>query len=149
MADNRYLGCGMKFPPEVNPGTGRFVTVEGTDSVKESIYIILKTQKGERFLLPEFGSSLMSYAFMTPTKTTLELMKYDIRTMLLEQEPRLSDVQVDVDPVVQNGCLMVSIQYQIQGSYTKDSMVFPFYLDGAQKEAYDETAGYPAGSQKP
>jgi phage baseplate assembly protein W len=137
----------MKFPPEVNPGTGRFVTVEGIDSVKESIFIILKTQKGERFLLPEFGSSLMSYAFITPTRTMLELMKHDIRTVLLEQEPRLSDVQVDVDPVVRDGCLLVSIQYRVQDSYTTESMVFPFYLDG--EEGYNEAAGYPARSQRP
>ena len=39
------LGSGMKFPPQINPATGRFEVVSGQASVKESVYIILMTQK--------------------------------------------------------------------------------------------------------
>ena len=60
MADKAFLGMGMKFPPQINPATGRFVVSTNEESVKESIYLILMTQKSERFLRPEFGSDLLS-----------------------------------------------------------------------------------------
>ena len=40
-----FLGKGMKFPPQINPATGRFVTVDGAQAIKESIYLILMTAK--------------------------------------------------------------------------------------------------------
>ena len=46
----------MKFPPQIDPATGRFVTASEEESVKESVYLILMTQRTERFLRPEFGS---------------------------------------------------------------------------------------------
>ena len=46
MKTNTFLGRGMKFPPQVNPATGRIVTSEDNISVKESIYLILMTNKG-------------------------------------------------------------------------------------------------------
>ena len=48
MDEKLYLGTGMKFPPQVNKATGRFVLSSQEENVKESIYLILMTQKTER-----------------------------------------------------------------------------------------------------
>lgn len=37
MNEEIYLGKGMKFPPQINPTTGRFVCVSGKESVRESV----------------------------------------------------------------------------------------------------------------
>ena len=34
--EKEYLGSGMKFPPQINKATGRFVTVSEEESVKEN-----------------------------------------------------------------------------------------------------------------
>ncbi len=44
MEDKAFLGTGVRFPPQVHPATGRFVTVSGDNSIKESVYLILMTQ---------------------------------------------------------------------------------------------------------
>lgn len=75
MANERFLGSGMKFPPKVDPSTGRFVISAGEQSVKESVYLILMTQRGERWLEPLFGARLLSYSFMDTSPTMLGLMK--------------------------------------------------------------------------
>ena len=69
----------MKFPPQVNPATGRFETVSEEKSVKESVYLILMTQKTERIVRPDFGSELMSYTFMDTSLTALSLMARQIK----------------------------------------------------------------------
>ena len=135
-----YLGTGFKFPPSVDPGTGRFLTSSGEQSVKESVYLILMTQQGERWLLPGFGSNLMSFTFMDTSVTMLNVLSNNLRTILLGQEPRISDVDIDIDPEVRDGCLFVNIQYLVSETNTRDNFVFPFYLNaGRMEDESDET----------
>nr|WP_297176064.1 GPW/gp25 family protein [uncultured Agathobaculum sp.] len=138
MANERFLGSGMKFPPQIDKSTGRFVISAGEQSVKESIYLILMTQRGERWLEPQFGARLLGYSFMDTSPTMLGLMKNDLTSVLLEQEPRLSDVTVSIDPTVRNGCLLINISYVIAQTNQRDNLVFPFYLNVQPEEESDE-----------
>ena len=138
MANERFLGSGMKFPPQIDKSTGRFVISAGEQSVKESIYLILMTQRGERWLEPQFGARLLGYSFMDTSATMLGLMKNDLTSVLLEQEPRLSDVTVSIDPTVRNGCLLINISYVIAQTNQRDNLVFPFYLNVQPEEESDE-----------
>ena len=128
MENKEYLGNGLKFPFQVNKATGRVVMAGGEQSVKESVYIILMTQKGERFTRRNFGSRLLSYTFMDTSVTRINMMAREIEQTILEQEPRISDVEVNVDPKLDKGCLIVNVSYVIAKSHTRDSIVFPFYL---------------------
>ena len=130
-----FLGSGMKFPPQINPATGRFEVASGETSVKESVYIILMTQKSERWIRPEFGSSLMNYTFMDTSTTMLNLMAREVAGDLMRQEPRLADVKVKIDAKSKQGCLIIYIDYLIRETNVRDNLVFPFYLD----TTWDET----------
>lgn len=129
MTDREYLGSGLKFPLQVNKATGRIVMSDGVQSVKESIYIILMTQKGERFTRRNFGSRLLSYTFMDTSITRINMMKREIEQTIIAQEPRISDVDVDIEPKLDKGCLIVNVSYMVAKSHTRDSIVFPFYLN--------------------
>ena len=135
MDDRAFLGTGMKFPPQIDPGTGRFALSSGLQNVKESVYIILMTNRGERWLDPDFGSDIMCYTFMDTSLTMLNLLSSDLRTLLMEQEPRISDVTVDIDPEVKDGCMLVNVAYTVADTNTRDNLVFPFYLNAGGEEA--------------
>ena len=134
MNNKAFLGAGMKFPPQIDPGTGRFAVSSQEQSVRESVYLILMTNRGERWLEPGFGSRMMSYAFMDTSPTMLRMFSDELRELLLKQEPRISDVDVDVDPEIKDGCLLVSVQYTVAASHQADSLVFPFYLNVVREE---------------
>ena len=125
-----YLGRGIKFPLQVNPATGRLQMSARAESVKESIYIILMTQKTERFARSGFGSRLMSYPFMDMSTTWITMMSQEIWEDIVSQEPRVTAVTVDIDAESQDGCLLVNVDYTIVGSNTRGNLVFPFYLKG-------------------
>lgn len=133
MAKEWFLGTGLKFPLQVNKTTGRFVMSQGQDNVKESLYMILMTQQSERFTRPEFGSRMMSYTFMDTSETMLNVMARDIQNTILTQEPRIAKANVNISQKLEQGCLMVDIQYMLRETNTMDNMVFPFYLY-AEKE---------------
>ena len=135
MDERAFLGAGMKFPPQIDPGTGRFALSYGAQNVKESVYIILMTNRGERWLDPDFGSDIMRYTFMDTSLTMLNLLSSDLRTLLMEQEPRISDVTVDIDPEVKDGCMLVNVAYTVADTNTRDNLVFPFYLNAGGEEA--------------
>lgn len=129
MTDRTYLGQGVKFPVQVDRNSGRFLLSGGLDSLRESIYLILMTQRTERWADPEFGSGLTGYAFMDTSPTMLNLLRDDIRRTILTQEPRAARVDVRVDAGEREGCLMVYIDYTAAEGYTSGSLVFPFYLE--------------------
>ena len=135
MSDKAFLGAGMKFPPQIDPGTGRFAVSAREQSVRESVYLILMTNRGERWLEPGFGSQMMSYAFMDTSPTMMRLMADDLRALLLQQEPRISDVDVSIDPETRDGCLLVSVRYTVAATNRQDNLVFPFYLNAVREEA--------------
>ena len=135
MDERAFLGAGMKFPPQIDPGTGRFALSSGAQNVKESVYIILMTNRGERWLDPDFGSDIMRYTFMDTSLTMLNLLSSDLRALLLEQEPRIRDVTVDIDPEVRDGCMLVNVGYTVADTNTRDNLVFPFYLNAGGEEA--------------
>ena len=134
MSSKSFLGTGMKFPPQIDPGTGRFSLSSGAQSVRESVYLILMTQRGERWLEPEFGSRILSYTFLDISPTTVTLLTNELRALLLEQEPRISDVQVELDPETREGCLIFNLSYTITETNTRDNLVFPFYLHPGEGE---------------
>ena len=134
MNNRKFLGTGMKFPPQIDAGTGRFALSSGPQSVKESIYLILMTQRGERWLEPDFGSRIMSYTFLDTSPTLITLITNELRALRLEQEPRISNVDVQIDPNVRDGCLIFQLSYTITETNTRDNLVFPFYLNPGEEE---------------
>lgn len=129
MMQKDFLGKGIKFPVQVDKASGRFVLSSGEESVRESIYLILMTQRTERWTDLSFGSELMTYAFMDTSPTMLNLMRDDIRRTILLQEPRVAELEITIDSQVQEGCLMIYLDYTVAGGYTEGSLVFPFYLE--------------------
>ncbi len=137
MNDN-FLGTGMKFPPEIDAATGHFKTVSGNQTVKESVYLILMTQKTERLVRPDFGSDIMSYTFMETGPTMLSIFRRNITEILLTQEPRISDVDVTTEYREGDGAVIVSIDYLVRSTNTRDNLVFPFYLNSTPDEPEEE-----------
>lgn len=128
MNQKAQLGTGIKFPLQVNQTTGRFLLSQGADNVKESLYLILMTQQGERFTRQEFGSRIMAYPFIETSTTMLNIMAREIQNTILEQEPRIWQVEVKIEPDQRLGYLQIELRYMLRETQTKDSMTVPFYI---------------------
>ena len=140
MAESGFLGKGMKFPPQVNPATGRFEIVSEEQSVKEAVYLILMTQQTERPMRPEFGTNLMSYTFLDLGATMLNMVMRSLKDQLMNQEPRIADVEITADTESRPGVMLFDIAYTVRSSNVRDNLVFPFYLniEAEEEEAEDE-----------
>lgn len=139
MDEELYFGKGMKFPPQINPTTGRFVCVSGREGVRESVYLILMTQKTERKMRLDYGCNAAGYVFNSADATTLNIMARELENDIMRNEPRIGSVDVTMDTTSKAGCLYINVDYHLREGNVSENMVFPFYLgeEPLQEETYE------------
>ncbi len=87
---------GWKFPIEVDENTGKIKTVEDNENVKQSIKIILQTQKFERKVVPTFGTDLRAFMFEVVDPAFISMLTGTIRSSLTMWENHIEDLDVSV-----------------------------------------------------
>ena len=111
MNGKEFLGRGLKFPLQVDPKTGKIAMVDQEEDIREAIGIILRTGQGER------SSSMLSS------------IAQELRLILLEQEPRIRDVEIQCDPLgQQEGAVVIHVSYTVRSTNNRYNHVYPFYM---------------------
>lgn len=129
MNGNKFLGRGLKFPLQVDPRTGKLAMAEGEEDIREAIGIILRTGKGERVMRPDFGADTLDYAFAPLSSSMTNSISHDLRLILLEQEPRIQDVEVECEELDQNsGTVVIHVSYTVRSTNNRYNHVYPFYV---------------------
>lgn len=125
-----FLGKGLHFPVETDAVTGRLKESSYEENIKESIYLIVMTRKGERVMRPDFGCDIFSYMFETMDYTTLTMMKHAVLEAVIRWEPRITDIQVEIEDLAEkNSAVEICIDYRVRATNNPFNLVFPFYLE--------------------
>lgn len=128
MNGKEFLGRGLKFPLQVDPRTGKLAMADQEEDIKEAIGIILRTGKGERVMRPDFGANTMDYAFAPMSSSMTNAIAHDLRLVLLEQEPRIRDVEMQCDEMDRNsGAVVIHVSYTVRSTNNRYNQVYPFY----------------------
>ena len=126
-----FLGIGWKFPVGVDSITGKIVMSEYEEDIRESIWIILATAKGERVMQPDFGCGIHNFVFATMSMATMGLIESSVREALIRYEPRIDLNEVKVLLIQDNlGKLEIEISYLVRTTNNEFNLVYPFYLQG-------------------
>jgi phage baseplate assembly protein W len=125
-----FLGKGWQFPVALDGG-GALAVAEYEESVRQSIWVILGTAKGERVMRPDFGCGIYDMVFGVSSSTTASEAAEEVRDALVEFEPRIDVLGVEVSPGGDGEVLYISIDYQIRATNTVFNLVYPFYLEGS------------------
>lgn len=124
-----FLGRGWKFPVGVNPVTGRIAMSEYEQDIREAIWIILSTARGERLMRPDFGCGIHDLVFDTISRATLGVFESRVREAILEWEPRVELTALDISAKdAANGKLDIRLTYRVRETNNEFNLVFPFYL---------------------
>jgi hypothetical protein len=113
----------------VDAKTGRISMSEYEQDIKEAIWIILSTSKGERVMRPDFGCGIHDLIFAPINTTTVNLVENTVREALTLWEPRIELIKVEVSTERSaEGKLLVSIDYRVRVTNNRFNLVYPFYL---------------------
>jgi phage baseplate assembly protein W len=127
-----FLGKGWKFPVKVD-SSGRIALSLYEEDIREAIRIILLTGKGERVMRPDFGAGLHDFVFDTMSVTNIGTMQSAIQNALMEWEPRIELLSVNVEPDRGDiGTLLIDIDYRVRATNNQFNLVFPFYITKQQ-----------------
>ncbi len=124
-----YLGKGWNFPVAVDPAGHGLDYTAGADKVRQSIWIILDTEPGERIMRPSFGCGLRRYISKPNTVAIRALIQRDVELALTTWEPRIQLTSVEVTPGDDPALVEIAIAYVHLRTGRPDNLVYPFSLE--------------------
>lgn len=123
-----FLGEGLNFPVRLD-ANGRITTAKDEESVRQSILTILGTAKGERVMRPDFGCGIHDLVFSVNNAGTIGRVAGEVRRALLQWEPRIDILDVQVNTGSRSEELLIRIDYRVRSTNNAFNLVYPFYLE--------------------
>lgn len=121
MAQSNTIGINFPF---IESKKGYYLDMTTTDAedVRASLMHLLLTNKGERFMMPEFGTDLLKYIFEPNDTVTITDLKININTTVSKYIPNL---QID-DIIINNSDLSketitIKIEYTVSDGFYSQS----------------------------
>ena len=126
-----FLGVGWAYPVKAVKADdySSVQLAEYEESVRQSIWIILGTAKGERLMRPNFGCGIYDLVFEVNSPSTAGRVAQEVRDALLMFEPRIDVLDVQAQPAGSGEVLLISIDYQVRATDNAFNLVYPFYLE--------------------
>jgi uncharacterized protein len=124
-----FLGVGWSYPVELDEFSGSIKLAEYEESVRQSIWIILGTAKGERVMRPDFGCGIYDLVFEVNSASTASRVAQEVRQALLSFEPRIDVLDVQVQSGGDGEVLLINMDYQVRATNNVFNLVYPFYLE--------------------
>lgn len=126
--DIDFLGVGWTYPVQFDE-SGKVLMAKYEDCVRQSIWAILNTARGERVMRPNFGCRIHDRVFAPNNAGTVGEIISDVRSALVEWEPRIDVLDIDLlSNPSQPNVLQISINYQVRTTNNAFNLVYPFYL---------------------
>ena len=126
--DIDFLGVGWTSPVRLDEN-GQIQLAKYEEAVRQSIFMILGTAKGERVMRPDFGCGIHEKVFAPNNLGTVGQIITDVRDALIEWEPRIDVLDVDRIPdTSQPNHIYVQVNYQVRSTNNIFNLVYPFYL---------------------
>lgn len=87
----------LKFPTQDDVNNNYFLDLSRTtkDALKSNLLLLLLTEKGERYYLPDFGTDLNRFIFDPKDSQTLKAIESEIKTSVAKYIPQLTITSVN------------------------------------------------------
>lgn len=120
----RARWSGISFPPRKGAGYGFFDIACNEAVIKDSIYVILNTQKGSMPMNYEFGNSAYDMLFEPVNELTQGLIADGIKKDIELWEPRVSVVGIKAYSLDNTRVFDLTLQIKQTGELITDSVTF-------------------------
>ena len=115
---------GLAFPIVSSTG-GYFSNSEGFNTIVAGIKQLILTKKGERVMLPEFGTNLRSFVFDQDTPALRKRIKDEISQAITVYEPRVTirNLNVYVKESQGRNTIMVALQLSLANDFLQERIL--------------------------
>jgi phage baseplate assembly protein W len=126
---SEFLGVSWQFPLSLDENN-QINLARYEDSIRQAIWIILGTARGERVMRPNFGCGIHDLVFAPNNAGTAGRVTSEVRQALIQWESRIDllDVKAYPNPSEANQ-LLIEISYRVRSTNNQFNLVYPFYLE--------------------
>lgn len=100
---------------QAHPVTGDLPVIKNERAINKSVRNIVETIPGEKFYAPDFGSDVRGSLFELVDYADAAAIRDQITFALENYEPRIDNLEVEVNPLAESNELEVLISYEIIG----------------------------------
>lgn len=115
---------GISFPPRKNGKSGFFAVSTDLDLIKESIYVLLNTRKGEMVMSPDFGTSIDDSLFDAVNAAMQGILCQQIQHDIETWEPRVSVNSISAYSYENTRLFNISMTIKLTGQQFSTSVPF-------------------------
>jgi hypothetical protein len=115
---------GLQITPQ-----GSIPMVEGDNSVRQAILLLISTMPGERVMRPEYGCDLHRLVFAPNDDTTAGLVIHYIQRALERWEPRIEILRLDAGRNAERPALLdILLEYRVLATQRVEALTFAVNL---------------------
>ncbi len=107
-----------------HPVTNDILVIKNEDAIKKSVINLTRTSIGERFFNNLLGTNISNSLFELQTQELEIVLTEEIKTLLVNFEPRIKVNYVSVDSDMDSNELNIQIVYDIIGQSTNQEIEF-------------------------
>jgi phage baseplate assembly protein W len=125
--------------------------LEGDDSIRQAIYLLLATSPGERIMRPDYGCSLQHLVFYPNDDTTAGLAIFYVRRAIERWEQRVDVARLDaLRSPFDHERLDIFLEYRVRATRRIEPLAVSLDLASGQVRPADApAAGVPAAGPPP
>ena len=124
-----WLGRGWAQPVTVDPARGGIAAAEYEADIRQAIWIILGTARGERVMRPDFGCGIHDLVFDSLDTALVTRIETNVRECLARFEARIEVLGVAIDTSeFLIGRLVIELEYRVRKTNQLGNLVYPFYF---------------------
>jgi phage baseplate assembly protein W len=125
---NELVGSGWAFPVEPDPA-GRLRLLGDDERVRQSMWLVLATAKGERVMLPDFGCGVHDLVFQPNTPAVRGSVRAEVVEALTRWEPRIDVIDVTVTtPDDRPEVMLIAVNYRLRATNALFNLVYPIFI---------------------
>ena len=98
-----------------NPVNDDILSINDADAIKRSVINLVRTKSGERFYDSLVGTEVEASLFEVQSPEVANNLKIDIENVLKNYEPRVADVEVEVNYPLDSNEIYIQVAYTIVG----------------------------------
>lgn len=98
-----------------NPVNDDILSINDADAIKRAVINLVRTKSGERFYDSLVGTEVEASLFEVQSPEVANNLKIDIENVLKNYEPRVADVEVEVNYPLDSNDIYIQIAYTIVG----------------------------------
>jgi len=111
---NSEIMRGWKFPIDVDKTTGRIITIEDNECLKQGMDLILRTEKSERLFNPDFGVDIRKFLFRGLDPNIIRGIEKEVtRSLNKNKDKHVIEIKVKAVPDYEKeSTVLVDIEYR-------------------------------------